>query len=270
MSIQTLPPLKCVPDKPDPRDAVIKFDTGVSSNAFLKLFQSPKTPDSVDLRGAMPPILNQRNLASCVSNALSSAYLFYSLQRDKNKGLQISRLHNYYHCRAYRGDAQRDTGVNGIRESLKAAGSSCLPETKWIYDIARFAEKPPNGDPALRIKYFARVEQSAQQVEACLASGNPIMIGLRLFSSFFDSNGPAKTGIVKMPGPKEVFQGGHAVLIVGYDRTKKLFLLRNSWGTSWSPMQGYCWIPYEYILSKSLAYDLWVISLTMTQVTIKI
>ncbi len=36
---------------------------------------------------------------------------------------------------------------------------------------------------------------------------------------------------------------GHALLIIGYDRTRKLLLLKNSWG----PDLPYLWVPYDYI-----------------------
>ena len=41
---------------------------------------------------------------------------------------------------------------------------------------------------------------------------------------------------------------GHQMLLVGYDRTNKLFLLKNSWGESYLP---YIWVPYAFIIEKS-------------------
>ncbi|MEW5804743.1 MAG: chitobiase/beta-hexosaminidase C-terminal domain-containing protein [bacterium] len=40
---------------------------------------------------------------------------------------------------------------------------------------------------------------------------------------------------------------GHAMLVVGYDKTRQLFLLKNSWGNSLP----YFWVPYNYIKNKS-------------------
>jgi C1A family cysteine protease len=36
-----------------------------------------------------------------------------------------------------------------------------------------------------------------------------------------------------MPKSSENCLGGHAVLVVGYDDTKKTWLMRNSWGDGW-------------------------------------
>ena len=38
---------------------------------------------------------------------------------------------------------------------------------------------------------------------------------------------------VPMPDPKEQTLGGHAVVMVGYDSNHRLWIMRNSWGTSW-------------------------------------
>ena len=41
--------------------------------------------------------------------------------------------------------------------------------------------------------------------------------------------------------------GGHQLLLVGYDRSNRYFLFKNSWGTSDHP---YLWITYDYINHK--------------------
>ncbi len=51
--------------------------------------------------------------------------------------------------------------------------------------------------------------------------------------------------------------GGHAVLCVGYDDSKLLFICRNSWGTD-EGEDGYYYMPYSYV-TGNLASDFWVI-----------
>ena len=96
-------------------------------------------------------------------------------------------------------------------------------------------------------------------MQNCLASGFPIIIGISVYESF-ESAAVAQTGIVPMPSTSEKCLGGHALLCVGYDQTKKTFLIRNSWGTDWG-MAGYCEIPYDYILNPDLADDFWVLQI---------
>ena len=64
-----------------------------------------------------------------------------------------------------------------------------------------------------------------------------------------------------MPSRTDKFLGGHAVLVCGYDGATQRWLVRNSWGTSWGN-RGYFTLPYAYLLSPSLATDLWSIETT--------
>jgi hypothetical protein len=39
---------------------------------------------------------------------------------------------------------------------------------------------------------------------------------------------------------------GHVMLIVGYDDSKQMFRVKNSWGTNWAD-QGYAWVSYDFV-----------------------
>jgi len=65
-------------------------------------------------------------------------------------------------------------------------------------------------------------------------------------------------GVIPMLGPTEQEDGGHCMLIVGYNNENRTFLVRNSWGTAWG-QQGYGAMPYDYILSPKRTTDLWTI-----------
>jgi len=54
--------------------------------------------------------------------------------------------------------------------------------------------------------------------------------------------------------------GGHAVLAVGYDDERKALLVRNSWGSQWG-IEGYFWLPYEFVTKPNMSADYWVIKL---------
>jgi C1A family cysteine protease len=65
-------------------------------------------------------------------------------------------------------------------------------------------------------------------------------------------------GIVSMPSKTEECLGGHAVMCVGFNEFKKVFIVRNSWGASWGA-KGYFYLPYEYMLNKDWVSDFWTI-----------
>ena len=68
------------------------------------------------------------------------------------------------------------------------------------------------------------------------------------------------TGYVPMPNTKtERLLGGHAVICVGYNDAKGVWIMKNSWGTRWGD-SGYFYLPYNYLLSSTLAGDMWQIT----------
>ena len=49
-----------------------------------------------------------------------------------------------------------------------------------------------------------------------------------------------------------------AYAAVGYSDHDRRFIIRNSWGTEWG-LDGYCLMPYEYLLNSHLSSDFWTI-----------
>ena len=61
-------------------------------------------------------------------------------------------------------------------------------------------------------------------------------------------------GLVPLPVRGEVHIGGHAMMAVGCDDQPHEFLVRNSWSSHWG-IDGYCWIPNDYLTNPHLASD---------------
>ena len=76
-----------------------------------------------------------------------------------------------------------------------------------------------------------------------LGSGRPILIAITVWDSF--ENGGVN-GLLTIPNTStENYKGNHQVVLCGADLTKKVWLVRNSWGTGWGD-QGYCYMPFGY------------------------
>jgi C1A family cysteine protease len=80
------------------------------------------------------------------------------------------------------------------------------------------------------------------------------------------SNTVAYKGIVQMPATNPVtgiitdtLEGGHCVLLVGFNDATQMFTCLNSWGPSWGN-NGYFYMPYAYILDKTLTSDLCILN----------
>jgi len=62
-----------------------------------------------------------------------------------------------------------------------------------------------------------------------------------------------------MPTEDDQVMGGHGVCTVGFDDDKQCFIVKNSWGPDWG-LNGYFYMPYDYLADPNLADDFWVIS----------
>lgn len=219
-------------------------------------------PSLADLRtsGFMPLVYNQLSLGSCSSHAWAAA-IEYELKKQGLTDFMPSRLFIYFCERALEGIISEDSGA------MLGDGASVLenlgvcPEIEWPYDISNFAIDPPEQsyvDAQLtKATKCLSLPNDLNQIKASLAGGWPVVFGISVFESF-ESDEVAKTGIVSMPGPNEQCLGGHAVLIVGYDDSKKCFLIRNSWGSDWG-LSGYFYLPYQYV--QALGSDFWSLRL---------
>ena len=105
------------------------------------------------------------------------------------------------------------------------------------------------------------IRNTLNSMKSALNSGIPFIVGILIFPSFMTKQ-VANTGMVPMPTSREQYLGGHAVCCVGYDDSKKCWLMRNSWGTSWG-VKGYFYLPYAYLTNTNYTSDLWCL-LTIT------
>ena len=174
-----------------------------------------------------------------------------------------SRLFIYYNERVIENTVNSDSGAQ-IRDGIKVVAKQGVPpESDWLYDITKFADKPPANafsDAAKnRVTSYHRISRALNQFKGCLASGYPFVLGFTVYDAF-ESAQVAHTGQLNMPQPGESVVGGHAVMAVGYDDTNQWFIIRNSWGPDWG-MAGYFTMPYQYLMEPNLSDDFWTIRL---------
>jgi len=243
-----------IPDLPDNRDTL--WHPGR---------RAVKLPSKVDLRttGFMPDVYDQGDLGSCTANAIGGAYE-YEQKRQGLTDYQPCRLFIYYEERRYINALGYDSGAN-IRDGLKVVNKLGAPhETLWPYDINKYAQMPSADAYEDGLKHqatgYASVDNRIQlSVKQALAMGIPIVFGFTVYSWFENPDANA----VCTPIKGQATLGGHAVMLVGYERMhgsqKTWGIVRNSWGPSWGDA-GYCYMPLNWICNYANADDFWVIN----------
>ena len=235
-----------IPDIPDQRDYLYKT-----------IKPRVRVSKTVDLRGKCSRIEDQGDLGSCTAQALAGNLEFLDNLPDEEY-TDVSRLFIYYNERAIIHTISYDSGAM-LRDGIKTLKKEGVCEEKlWPYRIKSFTKRPPpkcyeDAKNHLISSYY-RIKTLGEMLN-CFTEGFPFVFGFTVYESF-ESKRVAQTGIVYMPKKDESPLGGHAVVCVGYDRKKKRFLVRNSWGRKWG-MEGYFTIPFKYL--EILASDFWTI-----------
>lgn len=250
-------------DLPDPRDHVYSAPLG-----FLQAL-----PPIIDLQPAFA-IYDQGRIGSCTANALAGAVQYDRLKTGLNPNFVPSRLFIYYNERVMEGDPAGDGGAQ-LRDGIKSLQQQGVcPEPEWPYDDtpapfeggpfpvgSKPATQPPqtcyNDAANYVITSYQRLNQNLSQLQGCLAAGYPFAFGISVFDGWYKQT-PHPT-VIPVPAQSDAVIGGHAILCVGYDNSKSLFKIRNSWGPN-EGENGYFYMPYAYVTEPTLASDFWVIN----------
>ncbi|MCF6213734.1 MAG: DUF4384 domain-containing protein [Flavobacteriaceae bacterium] len=212
-------------------------------------------PSSISLKAYAPTPLSQGRQPSCVGWASGYAARTISYAVKKNWANNTTLINQnifspafVYNIIKFKDDVncQKGSYVADAMRLIKNYGITKL--TDFPYTDQKCMSKPSNYGMKLaaqnKIETFVRlsnwdnVSNLAQKVKKALANKNPVVIGMRISSSFYkvsDVWSGVQVGKI----------GGHAMVVIGYDDYKYggAFELMNSWGTRWAN-NGFAWVRY--------------------------
>ena len=222
-------------------------------------------PDSVDHRAHQTPIKNQGNRGTCVCFA-SLANLEAIHKRHTNTDLNLSEQYaNWLYMRLQ----NRNQCDDGLRTTLAARYLSqygVCTEPYAPYESKSQVQKHCNASPSDKAKSDAKYGidnytlidrlglngpsiANPDYLEKLLYEKYDITFGTHVAWGRPDANGVHDVILDRYGNPLKS-RGGHAMLIVGYDRSPNVpisyFICKNSWGTA-RGVNGYYYLSYDYI-----------------------
>lgn len=210
-------------------------------------------PTSIDLTSKFPPIGNQGQLGTCVAWAIGYNNKTYldgvarnlspsQLQSFSN---QYSPTDLFFSIDPSKRSCNNGTNFDDAFNVLISRGVNTLANVP--YDEVCRSNSPGSVTTASanRIKNFRRIQGSVNEIKEYLAQGIPVVIGAMVNREFQQLRGNEVLNNLNYTGN----EGGHAMVIVGYDDSKSAFCIVNSWGTSWGDY-GFLWVGYNFLVNK--------------------
>jgi hypothetical protein len=200
---------------------------------------------------SVPRDYDQGQASSCGPNSLGECGEFLT-------GRKLSRLFVYYWTRAVEGDPDQDGGVL-IPDLLDIGSSMGMPlETTWPYDLAQLEAAPPASALVEALQHRVTEQAIIADLDHLLyelaVTRRPVLLGFSVPQSMEDGTGgtTATTGIVNVPSATDPVIGRHAVVALGFDRTRCMVQTTSHYGSGFGDA-GTLWLPFAHWLAANVA-----------------
>lgn len=199
-------------------------------------------PSIVDLTSFLPPVRNQGSRGSCTGFGWSA--LLASTVAHMNVFTEIYSPNWIYNgARFLEGTLNSDSGAYPDDCGRWLESKGCLYERFWLYDDHKYLTTNPNDYSCYAIKYndfqAIRVDNGIDGIMSALADGHCVALGAPWFNAW---ERPNSDGVLLEINKESCVVGGHQTLIYGYDKSKGIVNIQNSWGMAWAN-NGRCTMP---------------------------
>ncbi|MBN2695680.1 C39 family peptidase, partial [bacterium] len=246
-----------------------------NKDGFIEKYKSyysdlKTVPEKVDLCDKLPKVASQRYQGSCVAWAAGYYYKTYQEAKERDWSVDINDPKNicspaflYNQINGGNDDGSfpldamkvlRTMGCASLEDfPYNPADSKTLPDRETMKKALSF-----RGD-SFYFFYSAdnhfytgkRVtpvsNEKIDELKTHLANGDLFILSIPIYSSFYNiTNG------VYNPTDAQTTQqeGGHAIVVCGYDNEKNSFKIRNSWGDDWG-ISGDAYLSYDFVKNYS-------------------
>ena len=226
-------------------------------------------PSSVSLEDKFPPVQNQGRYGTCTAWATGYALKTALNAIEKNwSPSDLAKAENQTSPKdvwqIIPSDGDKNSNCNGaslpaVMGALIAKGAKSLAEVP--YSMEGQCEGTSYGDPSNKLANYRMIAcvycwslpegMDINNFKTYLAQGRPITMTARIGNRFTYWQG---SSILSSDVNENRY---HAMVLVGYDDSKRAFRVRNSWGEDWGD-NGSIWVDYDYFL-KVFCYEAYVV-----------
>ncbi len=216
-------------------------------------FATTTPPGSADLTPYAPPVGNQEAVNSCAAWATDYTALGYWENRLGIAGGVLAPMYTYSQVTHGQNvgtsieghlDIAKSQGVDSSADYWQ--GPTDYQDQPTASETINAANWKVSGYQELALGQSASSTVTQQSIEAAVAAGEPVVIGIPVYENFMYLNS-ANHGFYS--GIGGAYDGGHAVTVLGYDSTG--VRIENSWGTSWGD-SGFATLSWSFVNQYAL------------------
>lgn len=228
-------------------------DEHKAAAAELSFLSTLTVPSSFDWRSAtgtyvgnyVTPIRDQGNCGSCWAFATTGALESQVLLGENSPGLDVNLSEQTLVSCSSAGNCSGGY-VNTAADFVRDMGlplDSCFPYTATNSTCANACANWSTADyRTTGWHWVAATSPTVDGLKSAVCTYGPVVTTMDVYSDFFSYVSGVYSHV------SGTYQGGHAVVIIGYDDPGQYFIVKNSWGAGWGK-SGYFLIAYSQLNS---------------------